>query len=46
MAAAPNVIHLTDPDIGGALAALKDPSVTVLAGPAVLLAAGPEGSTG
>jgi hypothetical protein len=37
----PNIVHLTDPDIGGALAALNDPSVTVLARPAVLLAAGP-----
>jgi hypothetical protein len=39
--AAPEAIRLTDPDIDLAVAALADPSTTVLATPAVLVAAGP-----
>jgi hypothetical protein len=39
--AAPEAIRLTDPDIDVAVAALADPSTTVLATPAVLVAAGP-----
>ncbi|NUT33510.1 MAG: hypothetical protein HOV79_10585, partial [Hamadaea sp.] len=38
---APDVVRLTDPSIAAAVAALEDPSVTVLATPAVLVAAGP-----
>jgi hypothetical protein len=38
---APDLIRLTEPSIDGALAALADESATVLATPAVLIAAGP-----
>ena len=37
----PDTIRLTDPDIDSALIALANPSATVLATPAVLIAAGP-----
>ncbi|WP_068901821.1 hypothetical protein [Planomonospora sphaerica] len=37
----PDLIHLVDPAIAPAAAALADPDVTVLAAPAVLVAAGP-----
>ena len=38
---AAGVVRLTTPDIGAALAALEDGSATVLAEPAILIAAGP-----
>jgi hypothetical protein len=38
---APDTIRLTDPDVDDALSALAGPSATVLATPAVLVAAGP-----